>query len=511
LLQRRRPFDLAIIGYAQDPVTIPALPSPSKLRTIGRVMLPLAERFPEFVHRRVTTFELEQAEFARVRESVDFTLSPATLGELTLAGVGTFIPFGWLARGALTGFDLRHGSSPVSMISAWQLLEITQGLIADAAATPNPKFQVHLAGLVEQVDQLHSDPAKRLKAITDFERMHRSSLPRKSWDRVRRLLDLLVESYLAVAVLPECPKGRTILKYSYDIPLEKKRQLVLYQPTLPIPSALLSSSHHVDVKFPAELRAAVAERVHATSGDPIEGLEEPTVDARPNVDRVAFYTKNDEIADTNPAVSVLLALEPGAFPLPALVTAVALLVLMTVGWIRDPASLEATATAILFAASSALTALAQRAPTSPLVQRLVVAPRVALVSAGLSVLAAGASVGMTTGQLTIHIVWTAALVVTWFCVLVLIQFVVAALPRTSRESLATRGARRGATAVGLVYGLLFVLIGFNPLYDLSRQPWHTGAWIAAAVVGTLLVRRQVHQLLTDRNGHEKAAGHPAAA
>lgn len=467
------------------------------LERIGRRSLPFAGAFWRVVHRRVTTYELERGEFARVRESVDLTLSRALLDPLTVEEVGTFVPFGWLRRGALVGFDLRLGNEPVSMASAEQTQAVTRGLVAEALVGADELVARPLRDLAERLDDLASTPSRRERDLRAFAREHDlddgpPSPLRDYWQRRGWLWELLATSFLAIAVLPDRPTGRMLVKYSSDIQLPAPvppSTPVLRTTTIPLPMALQAASHHVDVILPEELRATQAQLMDLRADAPL-----PHADVLRNADRIAFYSRRDQLAGADPALRFTLVAEPRAFSLPAATVASALLCLLVAGWLSEPADLEPAATTILFAVSGAFVAIAQRIPASPLTRRLLVIPRIALVACGVIVLAAGAAVGLATGHTAINAVWAVALFLAIYGVGILVASVAMGSRRAPGGGLERRGAAGIAAAAAALCAVCFLVVALNPITVLEPA-WARVAYVAAGLGATLYAARATWSFL----------------
>jgi hypothetical protein len=399
-------------------------PTAEELRAIGRRCTELAAGFPDFVHRRVSNVVLEHGEFARMRSSVDFTLPQDALATLSIDGVGTFVPFAWLTRGPLRGFDLTCNGQSVPMVTAEQTREITRGMLEELLAGRDGDATEELEQLGERLDDLALNAAQRttmLRAFVaarglDTEPAEEPDALRVLWPEVAWLFEALSERFLAIAVLPAKPSARAIIKYSSDVQIRGLSSSGRFEAgvRVPLPAAPLAASHHLDVTLPEELRCGIAHLVDERTGQLVPGTT-----ALHNVDRIGFYTRRAQLTGGGPVLRFTMFAEARVFSLPALILSVVLLGLLAAGWFLDPARLEPAATTILFAAFGALTAAVQRETTNPLARRLLALPRLLLAACGLAILVAGASVGLATGDTTIRCTWTVAIGVVAYAVALL--------------------------------------------------------------------------------------------
>jgi hypothetical protein len=283
-----------------------------------------------WINRRVETVELLSHEETRRRVSVDFTLTPDILEDLTI-GDGFVVPISVLTKEPRRNFDLRDESdAAVPVLGKRANGELAHIAVLNAAlgALPEEVTSEALEILSADLGQIVlSEPDSSEDALAFFIGGAESGDPLRSavWNDAtcRTLLEILWENYVLFAVLSQDARNRRVLKYSYGDDFTRpakgtfKERLAfsflgdrLWRPdrsyfVVQCPGAARAASFHAEIAVPEALRVESAVLYDLASGEAASDLEE-------DVNRVSLYASSSITGEADISAIVEIAPErPG--------------------------------------------------------------------------------------------------------------------------------------------------------------------------------------------------------
>ncbi|HEX2411824.1 MAG TPA: hypothetical protein VHJ39_11715 [Solirubrobacteraceae bacterium] len=360
-------------------------------------------------HRRVETLTVLSHEEVRRHVSVDFTVPLEHRESLRLTGEDEFaVPLAWLRKRPLVHFDLRNEEGhSIPLLTAEQNAAIDRELLyaildddlSDQDADDDTREAVGLAAgpLVEAVVGVEAEAGD----VDALERVHGLG----SLIQFRRTVATLSGFFMLWAVVRGLDRRR-VFKFAYDEPYALRPGLAyVYE----APGATEAWSYHVEIAVPTDLKARKTQLWDARTGTVLAS-------GAPDADRPALYVSTQP-ADP-PAeheVVVDFGAERGHFLAPAAIVASVITALVAPPWLF--ADLEALAASsgpaigLVLSTSAVFSALVLRTDEHPLLRRLLVRYRLALVACTLAALFAAAALGFQAEGWIIQVTWGLAAVV----------------------------------------------------------------------------------------------------
>lgn len=360
-------------------------------------------------HRRVETLTLLSHEQVRRHVSVDFTIPREYREGLRLFDVDECaVPLAWLARRPLVHFDLRNEEGhSIPLLTADQNRAIDRELLyavleedveaQDADEATQDAVGVTAAPLVEAVvgsgaeagDVARLEREHGLEPLTEF----------------RTMVAYLSRSFVLWAVVRGVDRRR-VFKFAYDEPYALRPGLAYVYDA---PGCAEAGSYHAEVAVPSDLKARTTRLWDAETGAVL------ATGAR-DADRPALYVSIDPARPPGRAeVVVDFGAERGRFLGPAAIVSSVITLLVALPWLF--ADLEALAGSsgpaigLVLSTSAVFSALVLRTDEHPLLRRLLVGYRLALVASTLAALFAAAALGFQAEAWIIETTWALAAVV----------------------------------------------------------------------------------------------------
>jgi hypothetical protein len=204
------------------------------------------------------------------------------------------------------------------------------------------------------------------------------------------------------------PSHRRVFKFAYDEPFLPRPGLT---PTYfyDAPGSVEAWSYHVEVAVPQDLKARTTELVDEATGAVL-------VTGARDSDRPALYFSADPAKPPLlPQVVVGYGAERGRFLGPAAIVATVITLLVALPWLfadlDDLAGSSGPAIGLVLSTSAVFSALVLRTDEHPLLRRLLIRYRLALVASTLAALFAAASLGFQAAHWVIEVTWAVAAVV----------------------------------------------------------------------------------------------------
>ena len=360
-------------------------------------------------HRRVETLTLLSHEQVRRHVSVDFTVPEEHREALRLAGEDEFaVPLAWLVKRPLVHFDLRNEEGhSIPLLTAEQNAAIDRELLytvldddlSEQDAGDDTREAVGLATrtLIEAVVGVGAAPGD----VEGLEREHGLA----PLIEFRTMAADLSRSFVLWAVVRGLDRRR-VFKFAYDEPYALRPGLAYVYDA---PGCVEAWSYHAEVAVPADLKARTTRLWDAETGAVL------ATGAR-DADRPALYFSTDPARPPGRAeVVVDFAAERGRFLGPAAIVASVITLLVALPWLF--ADLEALAGSsgpaigLVLSTSAVFSVLVLRTDEHPLLRRLLVGYRSALVASTLAALFAAAALGFQAEAWIIETTWALAAVV----------------------------------------------------------------------------------------------------
>lgn len=358
-------------------------------------------------HRRVETLTVLSHEQVRRHVSVDFTVPEEHRDGLRLTGDEFAVPLAWLVKRPLVHFDLRNEEGhAIPLLTAEQNAAIDRELlyaILDedlAAQDAEEAATVVLLAAAPLVEAVVGTGAER----GDVERLEREH-GLDPLVRFRSMVDSLSRWFALWAIVRGVDRRR-VFKFAYDEPYALRPGLAyVYE----APGCVEAWSYHVEVAVPADLKARTTRLWDAATGAVL-------ATGAPDADRPALYISTDPARLPDEAELVVdFGAERGRFLAPAAIVSAVITLLVAVPWLF--ADLEALASSsgpaigLVLSTSAVFSVLVLRTDEHPLLRRLLVRYRLALVASTLSALFAAAALGFQADTWIIEVTWGVASVV----------------------------------------------------------------------------------------------------
>jgi hypothetical protein len=372
-----------------------------------------------WINRRVETVEMLSQEETRRRVSIDFTLSEDQRAKLTTRH-GLTVPISVLGKRPLRNFDLREedlSARPILGRADNRELALVALLSAALDAPAEPLADHDVEALTADLRQIvFEDEPLALETLESFVEAAQAGDAMRAavWNdpRCRSMLRTFASDYVLFVALPLNGPARRVIKFSYgeDFPLEPprarrtsrfSRSEVLWRLRNPdrtwflidCPEAWRAASFHMEIAIPEELRIARAElgRFEAGDGDGIADLG----DADTDVNRSALYAVRaiEPHEDVRAYVEIVSEREGQATR--AALTALAVSVLLWLGWLSGlDASAPGAAVSLLLAGGAVVSGFAAVTGYHVIVDRILRSRRRALVAVAVCALTASASLAM---------------------------------------------------------------------------------------------------------------------
>jgi hypothetical protein len=359
-------------------------------------------------HRRVETLTVLTHEQVRRHVSVDFTLPMEHRESLRLPGEDEFaVPLAWLRKRPLVHFDLRNEEGhSIPLLTAEQNAAIDRELLylvlnedlsdQDADDATHDAVVLAAAPLVEAVVGVGA-------AAGDVQRLEREHGLELS--EFRRMVATLSQLFMLWAVVRGVDRRR-IFKFAYDEPYALRPGLAY---AYDAPGCTEAWSYHVEIAVPTDLKARTTVLWDART-------ETVLAAGARDADRPALYVSTQP-TDRPAEYEVLVdfGAERGRFLAPAAIVASVITALVGPPWLF--ADLEALAASsgpaigLVLSTSAIFSALVLRTDEHPLLRRLLVRYRMALVATTLAALFAAAALGFRADAWIIQLTWGVAAVV----------------------------------------------------------------------------------------------------
>lgn len=371
-----------------------------------------------WIHRRVETVDLLAQELVRRQVTVEFTLPAPLLDELRIGPEGPWcVPIAILEKQPLRHFDLleddewrpilgRAHNGPIA-----SALVLASARLAIGSETVDSDVRLQL----DRVAQGDPDDARAAMAILRGRSAHEAQVATiLDHDTSGYFVETLAESYMLIALLAK-PRGRRILKYSYDEHLRfirgrpgRARRLAGRLGWLPlvidiaVPTAAHTASYHAEVVVPEELRIDAVVRDAVTNDLLSTNIER-------SVDRASLHAPGVAL-DADPLLKVAVSAERSGVPTLAFVisavTALLLLLGAAIGRLGSPTA--GSSVAVLLAGSVLFAATVARGGEHRLVRGIFVGQRWLLSITAIAALAAAASVAFGASPGVRDTIWYAA-------------------------------------------------------------------------------------------------------
>jgi len=372
-----------------------------------------------WINRRVETVEMLTQEETRRRVSIDFTLSEEQRRKLTTRH-GLTVPISVLSKRPLRNFDLREedtSARPILGRADNRELALVALLSAALKVLGNPPQDAGIELLTADLEQIVFEDAplavETLEAFVEAANA-KDALRAPVWEdpACRSMLRTLATDHVLFAALPLNGPARRVIKYSYgeDFPLEPRweRRRDKYAPrvvwwrmrypdrtwfVIDCPEAWRAASFHMEIAIPEELRIARAElgRFPADDDDAIADLGP----ADRLVNRSALYAARQIEPHEDVGAYVEIVSEREGQATRAALTALAISVLLWLGWLSDlDASAPGAAVSLLLAGGAVVSGFAAAAGYHIIVDKILRNRRRALVLVAVCALTASASLAM---------------------------------------------------------------------------------------------------------------------
>jgi len=386
-----------------------------------------------WINRRVETIELLAQEETRRRVSIDFTLAPGQIAELTVPD-GVVIPLSLLTKAPRRNFDLRDetgraipvlGKGENAALAHIAALRAAIDALGDHA---NDGSLRALAADLRQIVFMDPEPAFDVLASFAANAADGQEPIASVWaDPVsRQMLSDLWQHYVLFAVLPPGGPTRRILKYSYgeDFDLGTDR-LPLRERLSPAelgrrfsrpdrarfliecPGAWRAASFHVEIATPEELRFDRAVLFDFTANDEVSSTDE-------DVDRASLYASRPLAPGADVAAYVEITPERSGRAFQAAATSLIVGTLLWLGVISDlDAENPGPAVSILLAGAAVFSGVSAGRGEHKLVRLLFSGTRKGLGVVTVAALAGSASLALEyPTQRPVCVWWGAATVCT---------------------------------------------------------------------------------------------------
>jgi hypothetical protein len=370
-------------------------------------------------HRRVETLTMISHEQVRRHVSVDFTVPVELRDGLRLSDADEFaVPLAFLAKRPLVHFDLRNEEGhSIPLLTAEQNTLIGRELLyqslerdLDAQGVDDDAVVSDAGALIEAVlgDEEVTGAVERLEQRHGLEPL----------EAFRRPVEIFARSFVLWAVVRGLERRR-VFKFAYDEPYSLRPGLAYVYDA---PGCNEAWSYHVEVAVPADLRARSTRLWDAETGAVL-------VSGALDTDRPALYVSVDPARQPAlPQLVVDYGAERSRFIAPAAIVATVISLLVAPPWLF--ADLEALAGSagpaigLVLSTSAVFSALVLRTDEHPLLRRLLVRYRLALVATTLAALFAAASLGFRAENWIIQVTWAIAAVVSVLTAAILVVAVV---------------------------------------------------------------------------------------
>lgn len=330
-----------------------------------------------WMHRRVETVELLTQEETRFRVSVDFSILPGPHDDLAQDGF-LRVPIAALSKRPRRHFDVRDESgTALPVLGRRENGDLAKTALASWAVDilpddlPFEESSKILGSLIEIVD---SDPAGGFAIAGDM--LDAAITGSAGLENLfqhtpfLQLLELLIENYLLVVLVPREGPTRRIVKFSYGVDLGSEMELVLEEIpqsrivrwwrspdsqafVLPCPMAPWGESFHLELAIPEELRVRGASFVDSIAE---EFVGEPDLD----VNRASLYLRGEQVPENTSAYVEIIPERAGMIS-QGLLLGLATTTVLVIGVLSglDSESPDATVSVLLagFALFSGMTAL----------------------------------------------------------------------------------------------------------------------------------------------------------
>ena len=360
-------------------------------------------------HRRVETLTVLSHEQVRRHVSVDFTVPEQHRESLRLSERDEFlVPLAWLVKRPLVHFDLRNEEGhSIPLLTADQNAAIDRELLYtvldEDLSGQDVDDGVHEAAIlaagpvIEAVVGVGAQPG-------DVERLEREHGLDPLTEFQTMVADLS-RSFVLWAVVRGVDRRR-VFKFAHDEPYALRPGLAYVYDA---PGSAEAASYHAEVAVPSDLKARTTRLWDAETGAVL------ATGAR-DADRPALYVTTDPARPPGRAeVVVDFGAERGRFLGPAAIVASVITLLVALPWLF--ADLEALAGSsgpaigLVLSTSAVFSVLVLRTDEHPLLRRLLVGYRLALVASTLAALFAAAALGFQAEAWIIETTWALAAVV----------------------------------------------------------------------------------------------------
>ncbi len=357
-------------------------------------------------HRRVETLTVLSHEQVRRHVSVDFTVPEEHREPLRLSGDDEYaVPLAWLTKRPLVHFDLRNEEGhSIPLLTAEQNAAIDRELLytvlddelseQDVADGVRDAVGVMAGALIEAVVGTGAAPGD----VEGLEREH-GLAPLMAF---RGMVADLSRSFVLWAVVRGIDRRR-VFKFAYDEPYALRPGLAYVYDA---PGCAEAWSYHVEVAVPSDLKARTTRLWDAETGAVL------ATGAR-DADRPALYVSTDPARPPGRAeVVVDFGAERGRFLGPAAIVGSVITLLVALPWLfsdlENLAGSSGPAIGLVLSTSAVFSALVLRTDEHPLLRRLLVGYRMALVASTLAALFAAAALGFQAEAWIIETTWALA-------------------------------------------------------------------------------------------------------
>jgi hypothetical protein len=396
---------------------------------IGDAAYELLFNQPGWRHRRVETLTMLSHEQVRRHVSVDFTVPTKLREDLRLSDADEFaVPLAFLAKRPLVHFDLRNEEShSIPLLTAEQNTLIGRELLYRTLAADLEKQDADdaavLADAGELVEAMLGDQDVT-GAVEQLERRHELE-PLRDF---RAMTAILARNFVLWAVVRDLARRR-VFKFAYD---ERYTQRPGLDYVYAAPGCTEAWSYHVEVAVPTDLKARSTRLWDAEGGDVL-------VTGALDADRPALYFVADPARPpARPEVVVDYGAERGRFLAPAAIVATVISLLVALPWLfadlEGLAGSAGPAIGLVLSTSAVFSALVLRTDEHPLLRRLLVRYRLALVASTLAALFAAAALGFQAENWIIQVTWAIASVVSVLTAAILVVAVFRAPSPYSRPA-----------------------------------------------------------------------------
>jgi hypothetical protein len=374
---------------------------------------------PGWRHRRVETLTMLSHEQVRRHVSVDFTV-PVELREgLRLSDADEFaVPLAFVTKRPLVHFDLRNEEAhSIPLLTAEQNTLIGRELLYRSLAEDVDVQDADTAAFVADAGELVETVLGDLDATGAVERLERRH-DLEPLGNFRAMTAILARNFVLWAVVRDLARRR-VFKFAYDEPYSLRPGLAYIYDA---PGCTEAWSYHLEVVVPTDLKARSTHLWDAEGGDVL-------VVGALDADRPSLYFVADPAhAPARPEVVVDYGAERGRFMAPAAIVATVIALLVAPPWmfadLQALAGSAGPAIGLVLSTSAVFSALVLRTDEHPLLRRLLVRHRLALVASTLAALFAAASLGFQAEEWIIQLTWGIASVVSVLTAAILVVAVV---------------------------------------------------------------------------------------